>query len=68
MKRINLSLLIVLLVIGSCCFPAQAQFRINMGSDSPLRKLQLAEMIINAQYVDTVNETKLVEDAIRGML
>ncbi|MBR0524964.1 MAG: PDZ domain-containing protein, partial [Prevotella sp.] len=68
MKRINLSLLIVLLVMGGFYFPAQAQFRINMGSDSPLRKLQLAEMIINAQYVDTVNETKLVEDAIRGML
>lgn len=68
MRRINLSLLIVLLVMGGFFFPAQAQFRINMGSDSPLRKLQLAEMIINAQYVDTVNETKLVEDAIRGML
>ena len=44
MKRINLSLLIVLLVMGGFYFPAQAQFRINMGSDSPLRKLQLAEM------------------------
>lgn len=48
--------------------PVKAQLRLNLGADSPLRKLQLAEMYINAQYVDTVNESKLVEDAIRGML
>lgn len=45
-----------------------AQIRINLGSESPLRKLQIAEMAITNLYVDTVNETKLVEDAIRGML
>ncbi len=45
--------------------PAQ---RINMGDDSPLRKLINAEMAINNLYVDTLNETQLVEDAIRGML
>ena len=47
---------------------AQAQFRINSGDDSPLRKLQFAEIAINNLYVDSVNEKKLVEDAIRGML
>lgn len=36
--------------------------------DSPLRKLQIAEFAINNLYVDTLNESKLVEDAIRGML
>ena len=36
--------------------------------DSPLRKLQYAEMAINNLYVDSVDEQKLVEDAIRGML
>ncbi len=40
----------------------------QQGSDSPLRKLQLAEMAITNFYVDSVNEQKLVEDAIRGML
>ncbi len=32
------------------------------------RKLQIAEYIINELYVDDVNEDKLVEDAINGML
>ena len=47
---------------------SNAQFRINLVGGSPLRKLQIAEMAINNLYVDTVNEEKLVEDAIRGML
>ncbi|MCD8281804.1 MAG: S41 family peptidase [Prevotella sp.] len=33
-----------------------------------IRKLQMAEGAINNLYVDTVDEDKLVEDAIRGML
>jgi len=45
-----------------------AQLRINMGEDSPLRKLQMAELAISNLYVDSVDEQKLVEDAIRGML
>ena len=54
-----------------CCMTigtAHAQFKINSGPDSPLRKLQLAEMAINNLYVDSVDEKRLVEDAIRGML
>ena len=42
--------------------------RINLGEDSPLRKLHLAEIGITNLYVDSVDENKLVEDAIRGML
>ena len=34
----------------------------------PLRKLQIAEYAINRLYVDTVNEDRLVEHAITGML
>ena len=45
-----------------------AQLRFNLGNNSPIRKLQIAEMAINNLYVDTVDESKLVEDAIRGML
>ena len=48
--------------------PAMAQMRLNIGDDSPLRKLQIAELAISNLYVDNVDEGKLVEDAIRGML
>ena len=58
-------LLLFILISVAPCF---AQFRVNMGSDSPLRKLQMAEMAINNLYVDSVDEAKLAEDAIRGML
>lgn len=47
---------------------ASAQLKFKFSSDSPLRKLQMAEMAINSFYVDSVNEQKLAEDAIRGML
>lgn len=47
---------------------ASAQMRINMGADSPLRKLQIAELAITNLYVDSVDEQKLVEDGIRGMI
>ena len=40
----------------------------QQSNDSPLRKLQLAEIAIKNFYVDSVNEQKLAEDAIRGML
>ena len=56
----------ILLLAGVCA--ASAQMRLNFGADSPLRKLQIAEMAVNALYVDSVDEKKLVEDAIRGML
>ena len=45
-----------------------AQLRLNFGENSPLRKMQIAEMAVSHLYVDSVDESKLVEDAIRGML
>ena len=42
--------------------------RLNLGHDAPIRKLQAAEMAITNLYVDSVDESRLVEDAIRGML
>lgn len=36
--------------------------------DSAIRKLHIAEMAIKSLYVDSVDEQKLVEDGIRGML
>lgn len=47
---------------------AGAQAHLDFGKGTPLNKLQKAEMAINYLYVDTVNENKLVEDAIQGML
>ena len=47
---------------------AIAQLLLNFGDDSQLRKLQIAEMAIKSLYVDSVDEKKLVEDGIRGML
>ena len=63
MKQILLAL-ITLLMAGQ----ATAQMTVRLGPDAPLRKLQIAEMAINGLYVDSVNEQKLVEDAIRGMI
>lgn len=63
MKRNIITLAAMLLT-----FSLSAQIRFNLGADSPLRKLQIAEMAISNLYVDSVDETKLVEDAIRGML
>lgn len=55
-------------ILSQFSIPASAQLRINMGSDSPMRKLQIAEMAINNLYVDSVDEQKLVEDGIKGMI
>lgn len=63
MKKIFLAALTLL-----CTLSVSAQFSLRMGKDSPMRKLQMAEVVINNLYVDSVNENRLVEDAIRGML
>ena len=63
MKKILCAAMVSLLTIS-----ASGQFRINNGEESPLRKLQYAELAITNLYVDSVDEQKLVEDAIRGML
>jgi len=55
-------------ILWQLTISAVAQMRINMGGDSPLRKLQIAEVAISNLYVDSVDEQKLVEDGIRGMI
>ena len=52
-------------IILSCiiCNPGFSQQQ-----SSGMRKLSLADWVITNMYVDTVNETKLVETAIRSML
>ena len=47
---------------------AQSAFAQRNSVELPLRKLNMATMAISNLYVDTVNDERLVEDAIRGML
>ena len=63
MKKTRLTLIGLLLALNLC-----AQSYDAWGNEEQLRKLQIAEVAITNLYVDTVNEQKLVEDAIRGML
>ena len=55
---------ILLPVLLVCTLALQAQ---NINQDA-LRKLQMAEFAISKLYVDSVDENKLVEEAIIGML
>ena len=58
-----------LLLIGcAIAISSLAQKTTTLGEDSPLRKLAIAQMAISNLYVDTVDNKKLTEDAIRGML
>lgn len=63
MKKIFIAALAVVSALT-----ATAQIQIDMSQESPLRKLQIAELAIKSLYVDSVDEKKLVEDGIRGML
>ncbi len=47
---------------------AGAQKRSGSAEENSLRKLAIATMAINSLYVDSVDDKKLAEDAIRGML
>ena len=64
MKKYLFLALVAFLAVTS----ASAQLRIKMGKNSPIEKLGRAEIAITNLYVDSVDENKLVEDAIRGML
>ena len=63
LKRGGTALLLFLVPLFVC-----AQLTFHTSKNNPMRKLQFAEMLINNVYVDSVDETKLVEDGIRGML
>ena len=68
MSRFYGQRLTALVVLSLVWVSAMAQLRMNLGDDSPMRKLQIAEMAISNLYVDSVDEQKLVEDGIKGML
>ena len=56
------------MVIVSCICLLAAAAAQNKVLNSPSRKLQLAEFAISNLYVDKVDENKVVENAIKGML
>ena len=56
MKYINFHSVIILLMALFFAVPSQAQLKLDFGKDSPLRKLQIAEIAISNLYVDTVNQ------------
>ena len=56
---------LLLLFVADLAF---GQIKFKFDNDSPMRKMQIAEAAINSLYVDSVDEQKLVEDGIRGML
>ena len=62
-KPLAVVVLLTMLTAG-----ASAQLRFRTGDNSQMRKLQYAEMAVANLYVDSVDEQRLVEDAIRGML
>ena len=63
LKRVGMVFLLGL----TSCLALHAQHS-RRDDDAALRKLQLAEMAIYNLYVDSVNQNKLVEDGIRGMI
>ena len=56
------------LTIAALAFGLMAQAQTRPDSENALRKLNIAEMAVKNLYVEEVDEQKLVEDAIRGML
>ncbi|MFW5548231.1 MAG: S41 family peptidase, partial [Bacteroidales bacterium] len=56
-----------LLIAALCSLTASAQ-SLNDIDFEQLKKLQVAQAAITSLYVDTVDQKKLAEDAIRGML
>ena len=60
-----LSLMVLAMLTMAGHLSAQTHYN---NDESPLRKLSIAELAVSNLYVDSVDEKKLVEDAIRGML
>ena len=65
-KNIIYSVGITLLLL--CAQTVTAQRNMGGMSEMQIRKMILSQSAIKQLYVDTVNDQKLVEDAIRGML
>lgn len=62
MKKLHILPILATAALGAVLFTGHSQ------NVPPSQKLRLAEMVISQYYVDTVNEDKVVENAINGML
>lgn len=60
--------LATLLLLFVAVLTAHSQTRSGKGEESSLHKLAIATVAVKSLYVDSVDDKKLVEDAIRGML
>lgn len=59
---------ILLTALLTVSMATMAQLKLNFSADSPLRKLQIAEMAIESLYVDSLDANNIVEEGIKGML
>ncbi len=59
---------LLLLLAALMAFPACAQSRFGDIDFDQVKKLQMAQIAITSLYVDSVDQGKLAEDAINGML
>ena len=68
--KIRIGLVVLAAVLISVVFPLQSysQRSVNDLVGSPMHKMLVAESAIKQMYVDSLDETKLVEYAINGML
>ena len=57
-----------LVLISFIAVALQASAQFSKTQEDALRKLQMAQVAISSIYVDEVDDNKLAEDAIRGML
>lgn len=67
-RRSMMLIFLTLIAYHLSLLTSTSQVRLDFGSNSPLRKLQIAESAVNSLYVDKLDEQALVEDAIRGLL
>lgn len=58
----------LLMAAGGLMLAGLAAFGFNLSIGGPQSKLLIAQQAISQLYVDTVDDEKLAEDAIRGML
>ena len=58
----------IIITLALLAMTAGTHAQLRLGDNNPKSKLHMAEMAITNLYVDSVDENKLVEDAIRGML
>ena len=60
--------LVIIAILSAITSTLMAQNLFAKGSYNPYDKLRRAALAISALYVDTVDDNKLAEDAIRGMI